>query len=355
MHRLPFWILRPFLIVRGLVVNRRRPDLSDLAKIRNPEQFVWAVLPHAARSFAVSILLLPEPAARATAVAYLYARMLDTYEDLSATPDDAKRALDEFASRFTTDDLAPAPPMLTPKHLQPSDTSHLLLIDRCGLVDRMYMGLPPADRVRIARLIRDMAEGMIKFADTFHRQGGVLEQPEQVVDYCHQVIGNPALFVMETISGDLAVNHRQHALHVAELIQLANITRDVEKDLASGVAYHAGLRAHLGSNGQGPARLAVVRARRELMLMATARAESFRHLMQGHNLPKISIARSAAVLMMLFTGRHYRQMALSVGIPGWRGPESVPAMLMTSLPAAWSAAWADRTLRRVEAALLAVA
>lgn len=90
------------------------------------------------------------------------------------------------------------------------------------------------------------------------------------------------------------------------------------------------------------------------MRMATGRAESFRHLLNRHHLPHLSPARSAAVLMMLFTDRHYRRMAVSVGIPDWRGPKSLPAMLMTSLPAAWSPRWANRVVRRVEADLLAV-
>src|SRR6266576_3401517 len=97
---MPFWIRRPFLILRDLVTSRDNPDLAALARIEDPEAFVWAILPHAARTFSACIALLPERSALAAAVAYLYCRMLDTYEDL--VPDPAARvgALRAFAERL---------------------------------------------------------------------------------------------------------------------------------------------------------------------------------------------------------------------------------------------------------------
>lgn len=350
--RLPFWLRRPFLVLKGLLANRVRPNLAGLSSIEDPEAFIWAVLPHAARSFAASILLLPEPAARVTAVAYLYARMLDTYEDLSPSHEAARDSLRVFASRFSSEPMLLAPPSPQPAAVDLRDRTHLLLVERHHLVDRVYADLPALDRMRIAELIRQMSEGMIEFSEAFERQGGVLDQPDQVIGYCHRVIGNPALFVMETMSADMTPDHRRHALQVSEFIQLANITRDIEKDLESGVAYHTALRPHLGSNGLGSAKAAVEEARRDLMLLAAARAPSFRHLLNRHRLPSLSPARSAAVLMMLFTGRHYGRMALSDGVREWSGPNSLTAMLITSIPASWSSRWADRTLRRIETALL---
>ena len=67
-----------------MLVNRNKPRFDHLLSIEDPEEFVWAILPHAARTFAPSILLLPEDAARAAAVGYLYARMLDSYEAASS-------------------------------------------------------------------------------------------------------------------------------------------------------------------------------------------------------------------------------------------------------------------------------
>jgi hypothetical protein len=77
MAALPFWIRRLLLLAGGFRSDRDQPDLDRLAGISDPEDFVWEMLPHAARSFAPSILLLPKDEAQTAAVGYLYARMLD--------------------------------------------------------------------------------------------------------------------------------------------------------------------------------------------------------------------------------------------------------------------------------------
>ena len=313
---------------------------------------MWAILPHAARSFAPSILLLPEDDARAAAVGYLYARMLDTYEDLSDDPAQAREALALFASRFDGGRPGEAPPAPRPATSDLRDRTHLLLVDRHRLVDEVFMQLDSSTRARIIRLAQDMAAGMIEFSTIFERQQGVLDDERQVLDYCHRVIGLPALFVMETLLGSLSGDHRRDALEVSELIQLANITRDIEKDLQRGIAYHPALRAHLGSNGEEVTALAVAAARRDLILLATRRAGSFRRLVDAVGLPRLSPARAAAVLMVLFTDRHYRDCAIDAGMPPRSVSRRASTLIFTSLPAAISPRWAQRVMIRVETDLL---
>ena len=350
---LPFSIRRLWLLARGVSVDRDNPRFDRLASIDDPDSFVWAILLHSARSFAPSILLLPEDDARASAVAYLYARMLDTYEDLSVSPSAARDALSRFANRFNTEPPGKAPTAPNPPRPDGRDRTHLLVIERHGLVDKVFLELDSATRSRIFRLIEDMAAGMIEFSGVFERQGGVLESHQQVLKYCRQVIGLPALFVMDLVLDDFSDDQTRDALEVSELIQLANITRDVEMDLRMGVAYHPSLKPHLGSNGDGVAAGVIASARRDLMLLAIQRAPSFRRLVTGAKLPRLSAARSAAVLMMLFTDRHYRGFARDIGAPTSSGPRPVATLVMTSLPAAFSPRWAERVLLRVERDLLA--
>ncbi|MEA1902999.1 MAG: squalene/phytoene synthase family protein [Actinomycetota bacterium] len=352
MSSIPFSIRRIWLLIRGTLVDRDRPHFGRLGSIEDPDTFVWAILPHAARSFAPSILLLPEDEARASAVGYLYARMLDTYEDLSSTPTEARDALDAFAKRFDTAMPGPAPIAPAPDDPDARDLTHLLLIDRHHLVDEVFFELEDDTRERVGRLIRDMATGMIEFSGIFEAQGGVLEDEQQVLDYCHRVIGLPALFVMETLLGDLSGNHRADALEVSELIQLANITRDVEKDLRRGIAYHPALKEHLASEVETATADAVARARRDLMFLATRRAASFRRLVDAVELPRLSPARGAAVLMMLFTARHYRNCALEVGLNPRSSGSRVSTMVLSAFRAAISPWWADSVLLRVERDLL---
>ncbi len=350
---LPFSIRRLWLLLRGALVDRDNPRFDHLASIDDPDKFVWAILPHAARSFAPSILSLPEADAKASAVAYLYARMLDTYEDLSASPSAARDALSGFAARFETQRPGTAPMAPNPPRPDQRDRTHLLLIERHDLVDQVFLELDSAVRSRIVRLIEDMAVGMREFSSVFERQGGVLESETQVLEYCRQVIGLPALFVMDLVLDGLSDDQTRDALEVSELIQLANITRDVEKDLKMGVAYHPSLKPHLGSSGDDMAVAAIATARQDLMLLAIQRAPSFRRLVVGVKLPRLSAARSAAVMMMLFTDRHYADCARDMGAPSSSSPRRVATMVMASLPAAFSPRWAARVLLRVERDLLA--
>ena len=57
---------------------------------------------------------------------------------------------------------------------------------------------------------------MIEFSGLFEQQGGVLHEEQQVLDYCHRVVGLPALFVMELLLGDLSGDHERDALEVSE-------------------------------------------------------------------------------------------------------------------------------------------
>ena len=108
--RMSAWI-PPTLLIRGLTADRASPDLRALGSELDPDRFVFRVLPYAARSFAASIVMLPADQARAAAIAYLYCRMLDTYEDLLEDPDASVEAMRRFAARFETGEPERAAPV----------------------------------------------------------------------------------------------------------------------------------------------------------------------------------------------------------------------------------------------------
>ena len=339
---IPLALRRPWLLVRGARADRDRPDLDRLATIDDPMGFVWAILPHAARTFATSILMLPAAQARTAAVAYLYCRMLDTYEDL-ADPADREAALEAFAARMAT--MEPPPPAPTTAR-DDRDRVHLLLVERCRLVDRVFTTLPGADRERIAELVQAMADGMVWSSRRFVEQGGVLINAEQLSRYCHHVIGEPVLFtLLLVVEAELTVDQRLDALAVGELIQLANITRDVERDLARGVGYDSSLLPHLGrTDAVEPVR----EARRHLMAHALPHASAYTRLAEQLATERFSLARASAVLMLLHTDRHYRWCARRIGHPGWRGPDRTGTIVLTALLAAFSRRWSHRVMGRVE-------
>lgn len=348
MSRLPFFLRRPWLIVKGTFTNRDSPDLDRLRRISDPEEFVWAVLPHAARSFATSIMVLPKKDAWAAAIAYLLCRCLDTYEDLhpdvSARPD----VLRQFGSRIRSEESEPLPAIGDTLATTPRDLVHLLLIERMDLIDAAYRTLSPAERQSISQLVGNMAEGMAWAAETFAAQGGVLVDAAQRARYCHYVIGEPALYAMRSLlhvpSGD---GDRDDALDVAVMVQLANITRDIEKDLERGVAYHQSLRQHLfTAQVDEAAATQIRRVRDELIREALPGIDGYSRLVDRLG-SGLSQARGAAVLMLSFTDRYYSRCANRAGHPGWgERPRSV--IYANAILSTLSAAWARRVVGRTE-------
>jgi phytoene/squalene synthetase len=287
------------MITRGLTARRSHPDLESLASESDPERFLWAVLPHAARSFAASIVVLRTSESRVAAVAYLYARMLDTYEDLLPPESDRPAALRAFAARLSA--AIPPPPMPIPETLAIDDRDrlHILLVHKAELVDAVYNTLPPHQRQEIADLIHSMAEGMAWSSDRLSDQGGVLLDDVQLFRYCHQVIGYPAMFSLRLLTGaDAQMSADTEA--VSEMIQLANITRDIEKDLSRGIAYVPNLRSHLHTAAPTAVRV----ARERLLDLALARAPAYQRLYQGADVAGRPSARLAAVVMILFIDMH---------------------------------------------------
>lgn len=358
-----FAVRRPLLLLRDLLLDRNRPDLGALGSVEDPERFLWAILPHAARTFSACIALLPDPAARAAAVGYLYCRALDSYEDLSLNPEESRAAMAAFAARLHDREPGPAPPLGDAMARDDRDRAHLLLVRRCHLVDRIFLSLPAEVRGIVRDLVRDMAEGMARASRAFEEQGGVLSGEEQVAEYCRAAIGHPVVFTVRLVRHhrtgrtDLPEGLRPQAMRVGEMVQLANITRDIEKDLLRGVAYDAALRPDLGRTPDGdPARKVRVRgARRRLLRMALSRAPSYRALVDALDAPGVNLARASAVLMLLFTDRFYRSCARRAGLPDWAGRATGAALFLESLPAALSRKAAGRVLARVERSFLRAA
>ncbi|MFQ5742168.1 MAG: squalene/phytoene synthase family protein [Acidobacteriota bacterium] len=397
MYTVPFALRRPFLLARDVMVDRDRPDLRRLSDISDPEHFVWAILPHAARTFSACIALLPGRAARVAAVAYLYCRMLDTYEDLLEAASEREEALRSFGERFgasvrgpraskagssaTVPDgpraaagavgtaapasgaarakaagLLAAPRIAEGRGRDLRDATHLLLVERHALVDRVYLTLAQRERELIQTLVHDMSEGMRWSSATFHRQSGVLENEAQLARYCRNVLGHPVRFASRLLRlcqvGDAGLPEQvgRDAMTVGEMVQLANVTRDIEKDLRRGIAYHPLLKEDLGRSVDGDADLVerVRVVREQLLLMALRRAPAYRRLVEFVSPRPLSLARASAVLMMLFTDRYFRSCARRAGRAVWGGRRAGVRLILEALPAACSRRWARRVLCGIE-------
>ncbi len=358
--RMPFVLRRPWLLVRDLFVNRDDPDLEALRQTEDPETFVWRILPHAARTFSASIALLPGPIARATAVAYLYCRTIDTYEDMIPDRAERERALHDFANRFGGTDgdrLAPAASVDASLANDARDRTHVILVERCALVDEVFVGLDPAARRIIIDLVRGMAHGMIRSSTIFAEQGGVLRNGDQLRTYCRDVLGLPILYAVRMLhwhhtgQSDVKGDEREDAMLAGEFIQLANVTRDIEKDLRRGIAYDPRLAVDVeaGEHGESsPERAERVReVRADLLVRALELGPAYGRMLDALPLPRFSLGRASGVLMLLFTDRYYRGCARRVGGVPWAGPKSGIGTVAASLPTIVSRRASRRVVERV--------
>jgi len=293
--------------------------------------------------------------------------MLDTYEDLVPDRETRDAALATFAARLRdggdSQALAAAPGIVTDLDRDDRDRAHLLLVRRAALVDAVFLSFDAETRRVVSDLVGDMADGMRWSSATFHAQGGVLTSEEQLVRYCRHVLGNPVVFGVRLLrlqyglAPELSAREHEDAMLVGEMVQLANITRDVEKDLRTGVAYDALLKNDLGVDitrlDPADAQLLAQRCRvvrMHLLRLALERVSAYRRVVDAIHLPKWSVARASAVLMLLFTERYFRHCARRAGLRPWEGPNATLALFARSIPAAFSRSRAARELQRIESA-----
>ncbi len=307
-------------IIVNLLANRRKPPLDKLREIKDPEQFLWQILPHAARTFSFVIVFLPPRMRRALALAYLYCRMLDTYEDLLPTLPQKESALKRFIDRFDDrSDLKPAPHLDPALTADPRESTHVLLVNRAAFIDYHFDRLEPSQQAAIRRLVRRMGEGMIWSSRVFKEQDGVLQTPGQLSRYCWYVLGTPILFADEMqrldqgLSAQIGDARLRLCAVVGEVIQLANITRDLEKDYQRGIFYHPQLPGL-----EGALRERCIReVRSQLVLRALRRFREFPRFFNTLPAGPISRARGAAMLLIITTYVYYGLAAQKAGLPAF--------------------------------------
>jgi phytoene/squalene synthetase len=348
-------LLGPIFV--NLLANRRQPPLSKLREIKDPEKFLWHILPHAARTFSLVIVFLPPRMRRTLAVAYLYCRMLDTYEDLLPTVAEKQRALQCFIDRFRNpENLKRAPALDASLTTDLRESTHLLLVNRADLIDRNFDCLNRHQQEAICRLVRRMGEGMIWSSQIFAEQNGVLRTPGQLSRYCWHVLGTPILFADEVqrldqgLAPEVGDARLRSCAVVGEVIQLANITRDLEKDFERGIFYHPQLSALNGSGHEQCIR----EVRSQLVLRAIRRFREFPNFFESIPAQRISRARGAAMLLIITTYAYYWRAAQKVGLPAFDHRQRITRFngTFTWIKCIFSRRAASRFLRWLERTVL---
>jgi phytoene/squalene synthetase len=349
-------LLGPIFV--NLLANRRRPPLLKLREIKDPEQFLWYILPHAARTFSLIIVFLPPRMRRTLAVAYLYCRMLDTYEDLLPTAEEKERALQCFIERFSgSDDLKPAPTLDAALTGDARESTHLLLVNRADLIDRNFRRLSRPQREAVRRLVRRMGEGMIWSCRVFADQDGVLQTPGQLSRYCWHVLGTSILFADEVqrldqgLAPEVGDVRLRSCAAVGEVIQLANITRDLEKDFERGIFYHP----QLSGLNESHREQCIREVRSQLILRAMRRFREFPKFFESIPAPRISRARGAAMLLIITTYAYYWRAAQKAGLRAFDDRQRITRFsgAFTWIKCIFSSRAANRFLQWLDGTVLA--
>ena len=350
----PFWLRRFSLLAAGVRANRDAPDPAALLALEPAEAFVWGVLPHAARSFAPCIIALPSSMALSAALGYLYCRILDTHEDLVADAGQRHKALEHLTLRLTALREGRDPgeaPSVTHECSDPRDEVHSLIAGELPRLDPLFLGLNEDVQGLIIDLVSDMSRGMIWAAKTFDEQGGVLVSDSQLRRYCEAVLGNPIRFAARLFAltergiRSLPAELETACMDVGEFLQLANVTRDIEKDLARGVAYDVALDPKRCSDTGDELAGAVRDVRARLLVRALDRAPSYEALVDGLSL-KRGWMNASSLLMARFTERYYLGCANRVGLSA--GERQSPSrVLLSCWPALLSSSWASKELAEI--------
>jgi len=230
------------------------------------------------------------------------------------------------------------------------DEAHALLADQIDRLDVLFQGFPAPVQVALIDLVKDMSLGMSWASGVFESQDGALCGQEQLSEYCLAVLGNPIRFAARLFQWragrgiDLGRDVEQAATDVGEFLQLANITRDIEKDLLRGVCYHEGL-AQLASSRSASDTELIRSVRAALTDRAISLAPAYLRLVEGMGL-KAGLMSASALMMLRFTELHYQGTLTLVGVSGVEAGRARGAIL-ASLPGAISGRWAKGRMREV--------
>lgn len=205
------------------------------------------LLEETSRTFALCIPLLPEPARREVSIAYLLFRIADTFEDSATWPAERRiQALDAF------EDLMDDPTSANAKRCArawtdgpPTDhDGYLNLLEETPYVVGEFAALDEEAQAIIRTHVKRTAQKMASFVERMNTNDMLrLQTMEELRVYCYAVAGIVGemlteLFIHNTPSlQDVRPYLERRAPLFGEGLQLTNILKDTEVDVAEGRSY----------------------------------------------------------------------------------------------------------------------
>lgn len=223
---------------------------SGWGSLAEVERIDRQVLRDVSRSFYLSLRLLPEPMRPATAAGYLLARASDTLADTAqAAVDDRLELLDGFADELNGKGCGWRGALLEKFIDCQTHAGEKVLLQRLDDCFAQLAALDPlqADAVRntVTTIIGGQRLDLVRFDGATASAPRALRNEDELEDYCYRVAGCVGSFW--TRIGLLTLGNRFSDSVPDELdalgvrygmgLQLLNILRDVQEDLAQGRCY----------------------------------------------------------------------------------------------------------------------
>ena len=163
------------------------------------------------------------------------------------------------------------------------------------------------------------------------------------------MLGTPILFAEEVqrlyqgLSSEISDARLRSCAVIGEVIQLANITRDLEKDYQRGIFYHPDLPGLDGVRREQGIR----EVRSQLVLRALRQVPEFRIFMDALIAPPISLARGAGMLLIITTYAYYWRAAQKAGLPAFDKHQRITRLggAFTWVKCVWSRRETSRFLK----------
>ena len=209
--------------------------------------FCVQTLPRVSRTFALSILSLPEALSESLCAAYLLCRVVDSIEDANPIPPETRvslfdafdalmrgeaGSLSEFEARFADEALGMA-------------EADRALCKGAGAVFRVFRGLPAADQEAIRPWVLEMSQGMREYAGRADAEGKTrIRDVRDLERYCYFVAGTvgellTSLFerTVPGASEEVRKAARSRATRFGLGLQMVNVLKDVAEDLDRGACF----------------------------------------------------------------------------------------------------------------------
>lgn len=239
-----------------------------------PGLLLGPLLKPVSRSFYLSLRILPRGVREPVGLAYLFARTADTIADTRLLPRaDRLVYLEVLRDAFLADvaaGLSRLPAALAPHQHSPAERTLLLTLPETFAA---YQALPAGDRAAIRRVLLAITQGMRMDLSTFPGEGegrvAALGTRADLDRYTYWVAGSAGEFWTDihlahrpALADWDAEAMRRRAVRFGRGLQMTNILRDVDQDLALGRAYFP--QPRLEAAGVTPEELRAGRSRSRL-------------------------------------------------------------------------------------------